>query len=118
ITVGDSFDFVGGTKNLIINALPFASANDPRLPILSGLVTNPVVTAEDQATPMFLSQLWKGQFDPLILASGIDARLIEAEAALNANGGTAADISNMTTILNTLRTVRPLSIAAYAVPAM
>jgi starch-binding outer membrane protein, SusD/RagB family len=43
--------------------------------------------------------------------------LIEAEAALNANGGTAADISNMMTILNALRVSQP-SIGLYAVPAM
>jgi hypothetical protein len=112
ITVGDSFDIVNGVPNQILNALPFASANDPRLPILTGKASNPVVTAEDQSTPMFLSQLWKGQFDPLVLASGIDARLIEAEAALNNN-----DIPGMMTILNTLRAAKP-SIAAFPVPAM
>jgi len=115
ITVGDSFDFVNGQKNVIVNALPFASAGDPRLPVLSGNVVNPVVTAEDQATPVFLSQIWKGQFDPLVLASGIDARLIEAEAALNSN-----NFAGMTTILNDLRTNRaqPVLIGAYSVPAM
>lgn len=114
ITVGDSFDFVGGIKNQILNALPFASAGDARLPVLSGNVTTPKVTTEDQSTPAFLSQLWKGQFDPLVLASGIDARLIEAEAALNIN-----DFTGMTAILNTMRTsaTRPV-IAAYVVPAM
>ena len=117
ITVGDSFDIVNGQANLIGNALPFASANDPRLPVLSGNVTTPKVGAEDVSTPMFLSQLWKGQFDPLVLASGIDARLIEAEAAFNANGGTAGDINNMMTILNALRASQP-SIGLYAVPAM
>jgi starch-binding outer membrane protein, SusD/RagB family len=117
ITVGDSFDIVNGATNIIGNALPFASANDPRLPVLSGNVTTPKVSAEDVSTPMFLSQLWKGQFDPLVYASGVDARLIEAEAALNANGGTAGDIANMMTILNNLRAAQP-SLAAFAVPAM
>lgn len=117
ITVGDSFDIVNGVPNRIGNALPFASANDPRLPVLSGNVTSPKVSAEDVSTPMFLSQLWKGQFDPLVYASGVDARLIEAEAALNANGGSAGDIANMMTILNNLRAAQP-SLAAFAVPAM
>jgi len=99
ITVGDSFDFVNGSKNLIVNALPYASAGDPRVPILSGAASSPVVTAEDQSTPMFLSQLWKNQFDPMVLASGVDARLIEAEAQLK-----AGNIANMMTILNTMRT--------------
>jgi starch-binding outer membrane protein, SusD/RagB family len=117
ISVADSFDFVGGAVNVIKNALPFASAGDPRLPVLSGKAPNPVIAAEDGATPMFISQLWKGQFDPMVLASGVDARLIEAEAALNANGGTAADIANMMTILNNLRAAKP-SLGNYAVPAM
>jgi hypothetical protein len=112
ITVGDSFDIVNGVNNVIANAMPFASANDPRLPILSGQAVTPKVGAEDQSTPVFLSQLWAGQFDPLVLASGIDARLIEAEAALNNN-----DIPGMMTILNALRAAKP-SIAAYLVPAM
>lgn len=114
ITVSDSFDVVNGVNNVIANALPFASANDPRVPILAGNKSSPVVTAEDQSTPVFLSQLWKGQFDPLVIASGIDARLIEAEAQLN-----AGDYTGMTATLNTMRTsaTRP-SIAAYVVPAM
>jgi hypothetical protein len=57
ITVGDSFDIVNGSNNIIGNALPFASANDPRLPVLSGNVTTPKVGAEDVSTPTFLSQL-------------------------------------------------------------
>ena len=30
--VGDSFQMVNGVKTLLRNSLPFASANDPRLP--------------------------------------------------------------------------------------
>jgi hypothetical protein len=117
ITVGDSTDTVNGVPNQILNALPFASANDPRLPVLSGKVTNPVVATEDVSTPAFLSQLWKGQFDPLVLASGVDARMIEAEAAFNANGGTAGDITNMMTILNAIRAAPP-ALAAFQPAAM
>jgi len=100
ITVGDSFDFVGGAKNLIVNALPFASANDPRLPVQVG-----GVPPEDGVTPMFLSLLWKNQYDPWTVASGIDARLIEAEAALN--NGANGDIPGMMAILNALRAAPP-----------
>jgi hypothetical protein len=112
ITVGDSFDIVSGAPNVIQNALPFASANDPRLPVLNGNATSPKVPAEDGITTMWLSQLWKGQFDPWVLASGIDARLIEAEAALN-----VPDIPGMMTILNNLRAAKP-TIGLYSVPAM
>ena len=112
ITVGDSFDIVSGSPNVIQNALPFASANDPRLPVLGGNATNPKVPPEDGVTPMFLSQLWKGQFDPWVLASGVDARLIQAEAALN-----SPDIAGMMLILNALRAAQP-TIGLYTVPAM
>src|SRR5206468_12631475 len=86
ISVGDSFDIVGGQPNVIKNALPFASANDPRVPVINGDLASPKVLAEDQVTrPFYVGLLYKGQFDPLVLASGIDARLYEAEAKLQAN---------------------------------
>lgn len=102
ITVSDSFDIVAGQQNVIRNALPFASANDPRVPVISGSKATPTVVAEDGTTPLFVEQIWKGRDDPVPLVSGIDARLIEAEAALN-NG----DIAGMMTILNALRAAPP-----------
>jgi len=112
VTVGDSVDIVNGTPTVIKNALPFVSANDPRVPTLSGQLASPKVGAEDQSTPVFLAQLYKGQFDPFILASGVDARLMEAEAKLNAN-----DIPGMMTILNALRAAKP-TLNTTAIPAM
>lgn len=107
ITVGDSFDLINGEPNLIRNALPFASAHDPRVP-----VKGPTGTAEDLVTPMFLNQIWANRDDPIPMASGIDARLIEAEAKLN-----ATDYVGMMTILNKLRT-NPQKIGTLNVPAM
>jgi hypothetical protein len=115
VSVGDSFDIVGGQPNVVKNALPFASANDPRVPVQNGNVASPKVVAEDGVTtPFFIGLLYKGQFDPLVLASGIDARLYEAEAKLG-----AGDIAGMMTILNTLRTGTPRpSIGSNSVAAM
>lgn len=62
-----------------INGLPFRSANDPRVPTLAP------VTGFDGATPSIQQQIWKLRTDAVTIASGIDARMIEAEAALNAN---------------------------------
>jgi hypothetical protein len=113
ISVADSFDIVGGNTNVIKNALPFASANDPRVPVINGDIASPKVVAEDQVTrPFYVGLLYKGQFDPLVLASGIDARLYEAEAKL-----VAGDIPGMMTILNALRQAKP-TIGVTAVPAM
>jgi hypothetical protein len=113
VTVADSVDVVNGTPTVIKNNLPFVSANDPRVPTISGKLSSPVVGAEDQATPVFLNLLIKNQFDPVVLGSGIDARLYEAEAKLQAN-----DIPGMMTILNNLRAAKPtignVAIAALA----
>jgi len=65
-------------------------------------------------SPFYVSNLWKGQYDPMVLASGVDARLTEAEAKLNAN-----DIPGMMAILNDLRTnpTRPV-IGLITIPTM
>src|SRR6185503_11812218 len=115
ISVGDSFDIIGGVPNVVKNALPFASANDPRVPVQNGDLASPKILAEDGVTkPFYIGLLYRGQYDPLVLASGIDARLYEAEARLASN-----DIAGMMTILNALRTGTPRpSIAALSVAAM
>jgi starch-binding outer membrane protein, SusD/RagB family len=94
MTVGDSFDLIAGQPNLIKNALPFASAKDPRVP-----VKGPTGSAEDGVTPMFIQLIWANRDDPIPMVSGIDARLIEGEAKLN-----AGDYAGMMAILNKLRT--------------
>ncbi|HET7632888.1 MAG TPA: hypothetical protein VFK16_11325 [Gemmatimonadaceae bacterium] len=101
ITVSDSFDIIGGVPTTTTNALPFASARDPRVPVASGDSVNPTVAPEDGSTPQFVQLLW-GRDDPIPLVSGIDARLIEAEAALN-----TPNIGAMMTILNGLRAAPP-----------
>jgi len=106
--VGDSFD----TQGLLKNALPFSSAKDPRVPT-TGSPTNTASTkAIDGTTPLVSQQIWVNRSDPVPVASGIDARLVEAEAKLNAN-----DIAGMMTILNALRAnigMTPLAPAATA----
>ena len=87
-TLGDSVNIAGR----IFNAIPFARLNDPRVKVV-----NSGAPGEDNIT-IFIDQGNWGRDDPIPVLSGIDARLIEAEAKLNAN-----DIAGMTTILNTLR---------------
>jgi len=101
MSVGDSVVNYGGKQFRTLNAIPFASLNDPRVPILKG--TDAKIPSEDGGqTPLFIQQIWKNRDDPIPMVSGIDARLIEAEAKLNAN-----DIAGMMTILNALRTAPP-----------
>lgn len=64
------------------NGLNFRTANDPRIPTVNG-----GRNAFDSSTPFYYTTLW-AQYDPVIMASGIEARLIEAEAALKVDDAT------------------------------
>ena len=66
-----------------VNGLPFRSAADPRLG--SGGTGN----AFDSSTPFVQQTKW-GRYDPVVIVSGIEARLIEAEVALKAGDAGAA----------------------------
>jgi hypothetical protein len=104
--VGDSFD-VGGR---ILNALPFASAADPRVPVV-GASLSTASKSFDGSTNFIYTSLWE-RSSPVPVLSGIDARLIQAEAALQAN-----DFAGMMTILNVLRAA-PQDLGAITSPAM
>src|SRR5205823_5568792 len=69
--------------------------------------------ASDGITTLTYTQVWgTNRSAAVTLASGIDARLIEAEGKLQAN-----DIPGMMTTLNTLRAF-PQQLGNLAVPAM
>ena len=108
-TLSDSTDGAG----VVRNAVPFVSARDPRVPN-----TNPNRRGVDGVTPLFTQSIWTNT-GQIPLLSGVDARLIEAEAKLKAN-----DIAGMTTGLNALRTTaqtlgtfRPATQAALPQPS-
>jgi hypothetical protein len=102
--LGDSVDALGTIKN----AIPFASANDPRVPKNTTASTG---RAFDTSTPFVSQGLW-ARSDAVPIVSGIDARLIEAEAKLQAN-----DIAGMMSILNALRATSQ-KIGVFTVPVM
>jgi starch-binding outer membrane protein, SusD/RagB family len=110
--VGDSFDVVNGVKTLLKNALPFASANDPRVPVVGKTdATSP--KAADGITTLVYTQVWGLNRSAAVpLVTGIDARLIEAEGKLQAN-----DIPGMMSILNALR-ASPQQLGSLVVPVM
>ncbi|MDB4892614.1 MAG: hypothetical protein JWL61_4469 [Gemmatimonadetes bacterium] len=101
--VGDSVDPTGTVKN----ALPFVSANDPRVPTLKA----PAVPALsfDVKTPfvtqgVFLSKgAPAGREDPAAIVAGLDARLLEAEVALS-----TGDNATWLATLNALRAAPPV----------
>lgn len=93
-TIGDSLE--GNARNLVVaNAIPFTSARDPRVP-----VTVTTIASQDGQTFSRTTTLW-GQLTMVDVASGLDARLIEAEVALRTGSPT------WITILNALRAAPP-----------
>ena len=80
-----------------VAGLPFRSAEDPRV-----LWTDFEDTGLDLITPQYSLDKYPDATAPVPVADGIEARLIEAEAALQANA-----FSGMTTILNDLRDFFP-----------
>lgn len=95
---------VGDTEGT--NGLPFVSAHDPRVPTVYRLTrySNTADSLYDQLKYVNLT-------DSVIVASGLEARLIEAEAALN------ADDPSWFATLNTLRATM-ISPAMAAIPVM
>ena len=101
-SVGDSVE--GNARNLRVrNAIPFHSANDPRVPS-QYLTTNAgrdTTKAQDGRTYVRVTSLWL-RTTAVPVVNALDARLIEAEAELKAN-----DIPGMMAILNALRATPP-----------
>ena len=109
--IGDSLE--GNARNIFVkNALPFVSAADPRLPVTI-LTSN----GQDGQTRVRRTALY-GQLTFVDVVNGIDARMVEAEAALAAN-----DVTTFFAIHNALRasspllgTVRPAAMAPLVDP--
>jgi starch-binding outer membrane protein, SusD/RagB family len=96
----DTKRYTVGMATDAVNALPFATANDPRVKVL-------VTTGNgfDNTSKYNELQNW-GKEDPISMVNGLDARLIEAEAQLqqkNVAGWTA-----MNATLNALRAAPPV----------
>jgi starch-binding outer membrane protein, SusD/RagB family len=107
-TVGDSFD----TGGLIKNAIPFASAKDPRVPVQGSTLNSSLGLGFDNTTNFVTQQIWPNRSDPLPFVAGWDARLIEAEAKLRTD-----DYAGMMTIMNAVR-ASPHQLGAITSPVM
>jgi len=98
-TVSDSVQ--GNARSILVkNAIPFLSAKDRRVPARYKIASNGRDTVKSQDGNTYVIQvdsLW-GQTSAVALTHGLDARLIEAEAALQ-----TGDATGMMNILNTLR---------------
>jgi len=71
------------------NGLPFLTANDPRVPFTSHAKDTTIAQfGFDAVTPFFVLLKYTSRATPTHLADGVEARLIEAEAALSAGDNT------------------------------
>jgi hypothetical protein len=82
------------------NGLNFATAADPRLPVCVGGTSGCITRAsrDDQTAPLHVQLVWPARESSVTVTSGVEARLIEAEAQLKAGNG-----PTMVSTLNTLR---------------
>ena len=90
------------------NGLDFASSNDPRLPVQISTDNPQGVSRFDGVTPMVRFLKYNSLSAPVTHASGIEARLIEAEAALAANDATTW-LAKLNAARATLPGLAPLS---------
>jgi hypothetical protein len=110
------FGTVGDNEG--INGLPYVSANDPRVPTILAPVQDNTYSLTQYRLPKWMfppatfggsgTRPWRGE--SIVVTSGIEARLVEAEVKAQAN-----DPSYLT-ILNTLRTTCT-DVATCATPA-
>jgi len=114
--IGDSLQ--GNSRDILVkNSIPFFSAHDPRLPANYTVSSKGDTTkAQDGISYSITSPIY-GQTTSMAVVNGIDARFIEAEAALQANNP-----AGMIAILNQLRatklTMGTVTYAANALPAL
>ncbi|HXT18460.1 MAG TPA: hypothetical protein VN706_22725 [Gemmatimonadaceae bacterium] len=114
--VGDSVQ--GNARNILVkNSIPFFSAKDPRVPSNYSVSSKGDTTkAQDGLSYSITTPIYQ-QVSSVSVVNGIDARLIEAEAALQANNP-----AQMITILNALRattlTLSSITYTANALPAL
>lgn len=113
-SVGDSLE--GNARTILVkNNIPFFSANDPRVPAkytVAVVKGKPDTTRSQDGQTFSRTTSLYDQETPIAVVSGIDARLIEAEAQLKAN-----DVAGMLATLNTLRNTA-LTIGTVTTPKM
>lgn len=94
-SVADSVE--GNGRNILVgNAIPFGSANDPRVPVVDTRRPGQDGQTWTRTTTIF------AQLGALDVVNGIDARMVEAEAALR-----AGNVSQFLAIHNALRASPP-----------
>jgi hypothetical protein len=101
------------------NGLNFATAADPRLPVCQGgdpqcrTIGVTQTSRDDLSRPYYVQMLWTTAESPVTIVSGIEARMIEAEAQLRA-GSAAAALATLNAARATVAGLAPLTDAGSA----
>ena len=96
------------------NGLDFATANDPRLPVCQGgdpacrAIGVTQTSRDDLTRPYYVQMLWVEEEASVTIISGIEARMIEAEAQLKAGDATGA-LGTLNAARATVAGLAPLS---------
>jgi hypothetical protein len=96
------------------NGLNFATANDPRVPVCVGgdaackAIGVTLDTRDDLTKPIYVQRLWTASTSPVTIVSGVEARMIEAEAQFKA-GQPAAAMATINAARATVAGLTPLT---------
>ncbi len=97
-----------------INGLNYATANDPRVPVCAGndavckTIGVTKATRDDLTGPYYVQRLWPVRESSVAIISGLEARLIEAEALLRASNPSAS-LAALNTARATFTGLAPLT---------
>jgi starch-binding outer membrane protein, SusD/RagB family len=101
------------------NGLDFATAGDPRVPVCTGGDTACRAIGvtrndrDDLTQPFYVQMLWPERESSVAIVGGIEARMIEAEAQLEA-GNAAAALATLNAARTTVTGLAPLADAGTA----
>lgn len=96
------------------NGMNFATAADPRLPICQGndavckVIGATKPTRDDLTTPFYVQRIWPARESSVPVVSGLEARLLEAEAQLAA-GNTTGSLATLNALRATVSGLTPLT---------
>ncbi len=99
------------------NGLNFATANDPRVPTCQGndavcrTIAVTKSSRDDLTTPFWVQRIWPLRESSIPIVSGLEARLIEAEAQLR-TGNTTGSLNTLNALRTTVTGLTPLTAAA------
>ena len=114
-TIGDSLE--GNAHNLLVkNVIPFFSLHDPRVPANYTTSGKDTTKSQDGITFSRTTPLYN-QTTSISIVNGIDARLLEAEAALR-NNDAATMMSTLNALRSTPQTLGTVTTTASSLPPL